>query len=101
MSEAEPDGGLKHMIGVYNVVWATTAAIGNFCGGAILDHAGLKSLFYVPFAIVLTQLGLTLWLERLARPRPVRVPKAAEEESGGIVRGSERETGAYPGTVQG
>jgi len=68
VSENEPASGLQHMVGVYNVVWATTAAVGNFFGGAILDNLGLRSLFYVPLAILLAQLALTFWLERLAGP---------------------------------
>jgi predicted MFS family arabinose efflux permease len=68
VSENEPAAGLQHMIGVYNVVWATTAAVGNFIGGAILDHLGLRSLFYVPLAVLSVQLGLTFWLERRAGP---------------------------------
>jgi len=68
VSENEPAEGLQHMVGVYNVVWATTAAVGNFTGGAILDNLGLRSLFYVPLAILLVQLGLTVWLQRIAGP---------------------------------
>jgi predicted MFS family arabinose efflux permease len=68
VSENEPAAGLQHMVGVYNVVWATTAAVANFTGGAILDNLGLRSLFYVPLAILLGQLGLTFWLEQIAGP---------------------------------
>lgn len=68
VSENEPASGLQHMVGVYNVVWAATAAVGNFTGGAILDNLGLRSLFYVPLVILCVQLALTYWLERLAGP---------------------------------
>jgi hypothetical protein len=41
-----------------------------FTGGAMLEKLGPKSLFYIPAAIQITQLGLTLWLESQAR-RPL------------------------------
>ncbi|HWX21243.1 MAG TPA: MFS transporter [Candidatus Binatia bacterium] len=69
ISEGEPRAGLQHMVGLYNVVWAGTAAVANFCGGAMLEKFGSRSLFYVPAAIQATQLGLTFWLQRQARQR--------------------------------
>jgi len=41
------------MVGLYNVVWAGTGALAYFTGGAMLEKLGLKSLFYVPMAMVL------------------------------------------------
>lgn len=70
VSEREAGTGLQHMIGVYNVVWAATAAVGNFSGGAILQKFGFASLFYVPIAIHASQLGLTFWLESKAKGWP-------------------------------
>ncbi len=67
VSEGEPAGGLQHMVGIYNVVWAGTAALANFSGGAMLEKLGLKSLFVVPIGIQLIQLALTFWLEGQAR----------------------------------
>lgn len=67
VSEGEDRTGVQHMVGVYNVVWAGTAAVSNFFGGAMLAHLGLKSLFFVPLTIQVVQLGTTLWLERKAR----------------------------------
>jgi predicted MFS family arabinose efflux permease len=63
VAEGEPAGGVQHMVGIYNIVWAGTAAVANFFGGAMLDKLGPSSLFYVPLAIQVTQLGLTLLLE--------------------------------------
>lgn len=63
VSEGEARTGLQHMVGVYNVVWAATAALANFFGGAMLEKLGLSSLFYVPMSLHLTQLLLTLWLQ--------------------------------------
>jgi MFS family permease len=67
VSEREPRGGLQHMVGLYNVIWAATAAMANFSGGAMLEKLGSASLFYVPMAIEIAQLGLTLWLQSRAR----------------------------------
>ena len=71
VSEGEPREGLQTMVGIYNVVWAATAALGNFSGGAMLEKLGLASLFYVPITVHITQLCLTFWLERQAVPRQV------------------------------
>jgi MFS family permease len=62
-SEGETRAGVQHMLGIYNVVWAATAAIGNFTGGAMLDYLGLKSLFYVPILVLCVQLALTVALD--------------------------------------
>ena len=69
VSEGEPRLGLQHMLGIYNVVWAATASIANFSGGAMLEKLGLSSLFYVPMAVHISQLGLTIFLESRARSR--------------------------------
>ena len=67
ISEGETVAGLPRMVGIYNMVWAGTAAAANFVGGAMLQNFGLKSLFYIPIAILLCQFALTLWLEYKAR----------------------------------
>jgi predicted MFS family arabinose efflux permease len=67
VSTGEEPAGLPRMVGAYNIVWAATAALAYFSGGAMLEKLGSKSLFYVPAAILLTQLGLTFWLESQAR----------------------------------
>jgi predicted MFS family arabinose efflux permease len=75
-SEGESYDGLQRSIGIYNIVWAGTAALAYFCGGAMLDKFGLNSMFYVPITVQLVQLGLTFWLENKTRhesrqPAPV------------------------------
>jgi len=67
VSEGESREGVQRMVGIYNVMWAGTGAVAYFTGGAMLEKLGPKSLFYVPAAIQLGQLGLTLWLESTAR----------------------------------
>jgi predicted MFS family arabinose efflux permease len=63
ISEEESRAGLQHMVGIYNLVWASTAALASFSGGAMLQKLGFSSLFCVPIAVNLSQLGLTFWLE--------------------------------------
>jgi predicted MFS family arabinose efflux permease len=67
VSEGESRAGVQRMVGIYNIMWAGTAAVSYFCGGAMLEKFGPKSLFYVPIAIQMGQLGLTFWLEAQAR----------------------------------
>jgi predicted MFS family arabinose efflux permease len=67
VSEGETRAGVQRMVGIYNMMWAGTAAVAYFSGGAMLEKLGPKSLFYVPLAIQIIQLGLTLWLESQAR----------------------------------
>jgi len=78
VSEEEPVGGLQHMVGIYNVVWAATAAIANFFGGVMLDELGFPSLFYVPMGVLVVQLGLTRWLESQAELPAKAQPRTSE-----------------------
>jgi predicted MFS family arabinose efflux permease len=82
VSEGEAVGGVRHMVGVYNVVWASTAAVANFTGGAMLEKLGPDSLFYVPITIQVAQLALTLGLESQARRRVVK--SAARHSEGDL-----------------
>jgi len=84
VSEDESPAGLQKMVGIYNVVWAGTGALAYFIGGAMLDKLGLESLFYVPIAVQLVQLGLTVWLER--RSRQLREDRLIPIEQHSIAR---------------
>jgi len=66
-SEGETRSGLQHMVGVYNVTWAATGSVAYFIGGALLDRLGLRSMFWVPIAILSLQLGMAFWLESISR----------------------------------
>ena len=83
VSEGESFTGVQRMVGIYNMVWSGTAAIAYFTGGAMLQKLGPKSLFYVPVAIQLAQLGITLWIEaqsrRVAPARDGQSPAPAAE----------------------
>jgi predicted MFS family arabinose efflux permease len=83
-SEGETAANLPRVIGIYNVVWASTAALGFFLGGTLIEVFGFKSIFFLPMAILLVQLALVFWLEkhtdeiaRAAANRPVAAPPPA------------------------
>jgi hypothetical protein len=65
------------MVGIYNVVWAGTAAVAYFTGGALLATLGLNSLFYVPMSSLLAQLALTFWLEGKSPGAAASLPAVA------------------------
>jgi predicted MFS family arabinose efflux permease len=67
VSESEDARSLPRVVGTYNVVWASTNALGLFGGGTLVEKFGFKTLFYLPVALLLTQLALTFWLEKHAR----------------------------------
>ena len=67
VSEGETRVGVQRMVGIYNMMWAGTGAVAYFIGGAMFEKFGPRSLFYIPVAVQITQLGLTFWLESQAR----------------------------------
>lgn len=64
ISEGEDDEGLPRMVGMYNLVWAGTAALGYFVGGAIYERYGRMSLCLLPAGIHLLQLVMLQWCAR-------------------------------------
>jgi len=69
-SEGEDRKGLTKMVGIYNIVWASGAAVTYFTGGALLEGFGSQSLFWFPAALHGIQFALLLFLERRARTLP-------------------------------
>jgi predicted MFS family arabinose efflux permease len=65
-SENESRQGLQRMVGIYNVVWAATGAVSYFVGGAMLDHLGMRSLFYVPAIVLAAEFLLATWAQKRA-----------------------------------
>ena len=51
VSEGETPAGVQRMVGIYNMIWAATAAVAYFIGGAMFEKFGARSLFYIPVAI--------------------------------------------------
>ena len=77
-SEGETSAGIQKMVGIYNVVWAGTGALADFTGGMMLDKLGLRSIFYVPAAIMFFQVVITFWLARRARVTSIPESLAGE-----------------------
>lgn len=67
VSENEDRPGLARMIGIYNLTWASGAAVAYFTGGTLLQHLGPRSLFVLPAVLHSIQLVLCLRLESVAR----------------------------------
>jgi predicted MFS family arabinose efflux permease len=64
VSEGEDATGLPRAVGTYNVVWAATNALALFSGGMLVEKFGFKTIFFLPLAILIVELALTLWLEK-------------------------------------
>jgi len=64
VSEGEDAAGLPRAVGTYNVVWASTNALALFGGGTLVKKFGFKTIFFLPIAIIISQLVLTFWLEK-------------------------------------
>ncbi len=62
-SDGETAERLPQVVGIYNVVWAMTAALAFFIGGTFIKIFGYQILFILPLAIVLLMLALTFWLQ--------------------------------------
>jgi len=91
-SEGEPRPRLLRLLGVYNVVWATTGGLANFVGGALLDRLGPGSIFGVPAALNAGELALLWWLAKQARHTPLAGSEAAgRNEAAGNGAGAEME----------
>lgn len=87
VSEHEPATRLPDRVGLYNVVWAATAALGYSCGGWIYEHLGHASLYWLPVGIhcglwLLTwplQANHDAWLAAAPPVRPAEIrPDVAE-----------------------
>jgi predicted MFS family arabinose efflux permease len=66
-SHGENRTGLARMVGLYNLVWSSGAAVAYFTGGLLLQLLGRASLYWLPALIHLAQFLMVLWLEREAR----------------------------------
>jgi MFS family permease len=62
-SEGETADSLPRIIGIYNVVWAATAALAFFIGGTIIHLFGYDSIFILPLVMMLGMLAFTFWLQ--------------------------------------
>ena len=65
-SDGETAEGLPRIVGIYNVVWATTAALAFFIGGTLINAFSYNVIFILPLIMDLGMLGLTFWMKRLS-----------------------------------
>ncbi len=65
--QGEPKNRVQKMVGVYNLVWSSMAALGFFLGGAIVDQFGFRAMFLIPTGVHFAQLLIALWLRRVER----------------------------------
>jgi len=77
-SENNSRVGLARMVGVYNVVWASGAAVAYFTGGALQAVLGRASLYWLPACLHGGQLALLFWLERQKRAGDVAALASAQ-----------------------
>jgi MFS family permease len=58
---------LPKMIGIYNVTWAAGAAIAYFTAGILIEKLGMRSLFWLPFGLMLVELAILPWASNLLK----------------------------------
>lgn len=61
VSEGTTERELPARIGVYNVVWAACSGLSYFFGGAVFEHLGAQSLFWLPIGVYLALFVLLRW----------------------------------------
>ncbi|MBX3734583.1 MAG: MFS transporter [Verrucomicrobiae bacterium] len=76
VSEHEPPDRLPDRVGLYNVIWAGTAALGFSVGGLIFEHLGHASLYWLPLTIHACQ-WLAIGSLQRRHDRWFRIPPAA------------------------
>lgn len=57
-------------VGIYNMTWAITNAAAFFIGGTLIRYCGYAGIFYVPLALMLLQLALVFWLQKIHWVKP-------------------------------
>jgi predicted MFS family arabinose efflux permease len=83
LSEGQPSHEMPRTAGIYNIVWSALSAVSYFVGGAMLEHLGIESLFWIPALIHLFQLGFVSWLEKshVETPLPAHNPNVDSKDS--------------------
>jgi MFS family permease len=75
--EHEDATALPHRLGLYNVIWAASAASAYFSGGMIFEALGAQSVYWLPVIIHLVQFIITFPMQKwhdewLAKAPPIR-----------------------------
>jgi len=76
-SESDSRAGVARLVGIYNVIWSSGAAVAYFTGGALQETLGAASLFWLPAGIHAVQWVLAHALQRAARRAGGEVPAAS------------------------
>lgn len=58
VSHNEPPSRLPKKLGIYNVVWGGSSALSYFFGGALFEHLGFLSMYWLPIIACIFQLVL-------------------------------------------
>jgi len=82
VSEHEDPRRLPDRVGLYNVVWATMAAVGLSTGGWIFERLGPSSLYWLPLGIHSIQWIATWPLERQRARWIATLPSESEAPQG-------------------
>lgn len=67
--DKETGARLPRMVGIYNVTWAAGNALGLFLGGVLMDRLGWRSLYWIPAALHVIQLGIVFWISGRSESR--------------------------------
>jgi len=67
VSEGDP-ADIPHVIGIYNITWASTNTLAFCIGGTLIEKLGYRSMFYVPLAAMVVQFALVFRLEKIHPP---------------------------------
>lgn len=70
ISEGETPEHVPHAVGIYNITWAVSNALAFFIGGTLIEKFGYRTIFYVPLVLVLVQLALVFWIQKIYRTIP-------------------------------
>ncbi len=64
LSRGQPPSGMPRTAGIYNMVWACGAATANLSGGALVQHFGGETLFWLPAGLHVIQVLLLAWVAK-------------------------------------
>ncbi|HUC85935.1 MAG TPA: MFS transporter [Candidatus Acidoferrales bacterium] len=77
VSEGDTPEHVPHAVGLYNITWALSNATAFFIGGSVIKKFGYEAMFSVPLALILLQLAVTFWLEKVHARLPVSAGPAS------------------------
>ncbi len=82
VADGADERALPRIIGLYNLVWAGGAGLGYFLGGALYDHLGSASIYWLPIACLAGQLAtIAMLLKRQGAAQATTVPASPPKPS--------------------